>query len=313
MLDISGALAGSGHAWEHRAHLPAAGVDAGFEHTPVPLGALHGRELVARLERENATRRYGSHFASHRGDAAALDHLIEATALRHRIVSRRTSLVAIAEEPSVDPRAPRRRTRLVVEVPAGVSAEGVGLERGGELFLSIDMDIEVQRKNVVSSLQGEVLSRQFRNGLRQSLAKGSAGQRRKLRAPMELEVAGACWFAPDILVIELVLPFEGFVGHGGPIELTHELRDGRVVKLDYEVVPGMSTEPESGKAGRIVKLALRLLPEASSFGAGAFVGEWIYLVQGPEGGPIKVPVRIRLDVPEPGESGALRPDAGPGR
>ncbi len=32
---------------------------------------------------------------------------IEAVAMRHPIASRRTSLVAVSEEPSVDPRAPR--------------------------------------------------------------------------------------------------------------------------------------------------------------------------------------------------------------
>jgi hypothetical protein len=37
--------------------------------------------------------------------------------------------VAIAEEPSVDPKAARRRERLALEVPAGMSAEGLGLER----------------------------------------------------------------------------------------------------------------------------------------------------------------------------------------
>jgi hypothetical protein len=52
---------------------------------------------------------------------------IEALGLRHRIASRRTSLVAISEEPAVDPKQPRRRRRLPVELPAGVSAEGVGL------------------------------------------------------------------------------------------------------------------------------------------------------------------------------------------
>ena len=46
---------------------------------------------------------------------------------RHRIASRMTSLVAIAEEPSVDPTLARRRQRIPVELPAGVSAEGTGL------------------------------------------------------------------------------------------------------------------------------------------------------------------------------------------
>jgi hypothetical protein len=52
---------------------------------------------------------------------------IESLGLRHRIVTRRTSLVAISEDPTVDPKDPRRRERLAVELPHGVSAEGVGL------------------------------------------------------------------------------------------------------------------------------------------------------------------------------------------
>ena len=39
----------------------------------------------------------------------------------------RTSLIAISEEPTVDPKQPRRVERLAVEVPYGVSAEGAGL------------------------------------------------------------------------------------------------------------------------------------------------------------------------------------------
>jgi hypothetical protein len=60
------------------------------------------------------------------GSRAMLER-IEAVALRHRIVSRRTSLVAVSVDPTVDPRDPRRRQRLAVELPAEVSAEGVGL------------------------------------------------------------------------------------------------------------------------------------------------------------------------------------------
>jgi hypothetical protein len=91
--------------------------------TPLPLGALHGREVVGELELSGTDSRWLK--------LEPLDHLIETVAMRHRIVSRRTSLVAIVEEPSVDPRAPRRRERLAVELPAGVSAEGVGLVGAG--------------------------------------------------------------------------------------------------------------------------------------------------------------------------------------
>jgi hypothetical protein len=53
---------------------------------------------------------------------------IESLGLRHRIVTRRTSLVAVSEDRTVDPQDPRRRERLAVELPYGVSAAGVGLE-----------------------------------------------------------------------------------------------------------------------------------------------------------------------------------------
>jgi hypothetical protein len=72
---------------------------------------------------------------SQRHDVNAIEDSIEMLGLRHRITTRRTSLVAISEEPSVDPTAPRRRRRLEVELPAGVSAEGVGLQ--GAMYASV--------------------------------------------------------------------------------------------------------------------------------------------------------------------------------
>ena len=45
--------------------------------------------------------------------------------------------MAIAEEPAVDPTATRRREKLPVELPAGVSAEGVGLMGTGEFLLML--------------------------------------------------------------------------------------------------------------------------------------------------------------------------------
>jgi Ca-activated chloride channel family protein len=85
--------------------------------TPLPIGALFGREAIADVE----ARLGAFHPRENAGD------IIERLGMRHRIVSRRTSMVAVAEEPSVDPLAPRRREKLAVELPAGVSAGGVGL------------------------------------------------------------------------------------------------------------------------------------------------------------------------------------------
>jgi hypothetical protein len=73
------------------------------------------------------------------GLVGSIDEEVEALGMRHRIVSRRTSLVAIAEEPSIDPSAPRRRQRLAVEMPYGVSAEGVGVGFEGIGFMATVM------------------------------------------------------------------------------------------------------------------------------------------------------------------------------
>ena len=126
-FELTGSLAGADVPWRHAVEVPPAATPNGLALTTLPLGALYGRERVARLELDRAGTGYRHHVSDHQERISAFDAAIERTAMRHRIVSRRTSLVAIAEEPSVDPRAPRRRQRLAVEVPAGVSAEAVGL------------------------------------------------------------------------------------------------------------------------------------------------------------------------------------------
>lgn len=94
-------------------------IPSALNQTVLPLGALYGREAIEDLELQ---------LAAVKGrEAAAFEARIEALGLRHGIASRKTSLIAISEDPTVDPKDPRRRERLAVEVPAEVSAEGVGL------------------------------------------------------------------------------------------------------------------------------------------------------------------------------------------
>jgi hypothetical protein len=81
----------------------------------LPLGAFFGREQAIDLEAEGV-----------RGER------MRDVGLRHRIVTHETSLVAISEDVTVDPRDPRRVEKLAVELPAGVSAEGVGIAPGWE-------------------------------------------------------------------------------------------------------------------------------------------------------------------------------------
>jgi hypothetical protein len=115
-LELSGQMQGTSTSWTWSATMPA-GDESARPLSPLPLGALYGRERLADLEL--------SRSLAHEADR--LDAEIEACGMRHRIVSSRTSLVAISEDVTVDPNAPRRRERLAVEVPDGVSVEGSGL------------------------------------------------------------------------------------------------------------------------------------------------------------------------------------------
>ncbi|MBZ5497402.1 MAG: VWA domain-containing protein [Acidobacteriia bacterium] len=126
-LEIQGRLMDHSGSWTRRVEIPgvkeaeltADMIPSALNQTVLPLGALYGREAIEDLELQ---------LAAVKGrEAAAFEARIEALGLRHGIASRKTSLIAISEDPTVDPKDPRRRERLAVEVPAEVSAEGVGL------------------------------------------------------------------------------------------------------------------------------------------------------------------------------------------
>ncbi|HYM80824.1 MAG TPA: VIT domain-containing protein [Candidatus Limnocylindria bacterium] len=145
-IEAEGSLAGSPERWVWRIHVPPAAnvgnghgeADSGaagppssaFSRTMMPIGALYAREAVADLELE---------LAAGTAPKASIDEAVEALGLRHRIATRRTSLVAIAEMPSVDPREPRRRERLPLEMPAGVSPEGAGLMLASGAFPAAEL------------------------------------------------------------------------------------------------------------------------------------------------------------------------------
>jgi Ca-activated chloride channel family protein len=122
-LEVQARLASQSAPWTARIEVEPA---AGTEGLP-PLGALYGRERVRDCEMRGCA-------AADQEDRAPE---IEALGLRHRIVTPHTSLVAVSEDPTVDPADPRRRERLAVELPYGVSAEGVGLGRGGREVASM--------------------------------------------------------------------------------------------------------------------------------------------------------------------------------
>ncbi|MGI9336504.1 MAG: VIT domain-containing protein, partial [Gammaproteobacteria bacterium] len=130
-LTIEGALTGQCARWSSVLHVPGAGGEMSTDttaldgetsvrRTNLPLGAMYGREAADDVEARRA-------IAEDDYEIEQLDIELERLGLKHRIVTRRTSMVAVAEHATVDPRAPRRQIRLALEVPAEVSAAAAGL------------------------------------------------------------------------------------------------------------------------------------------------------------------------------------------
>jgi hypothetical protein len=99
--------------WKVRLDVPATHPGEGSAAIP----ALWAREAIEDLELNLACD----------GNREQIDARIEVIALEFSIASRLTSWVAIAEEPSVDPREPVRLERIPQSLPYGMSAEGLGL------------------------------------------------------------------------------------------------------------------------------------------------------------------------------------------
>ncbi len=99
--------------WEQQLNVPALAPGSGH----AAVAALYARERVEDLEAQAA--------AGLRVDAA-----IERLGLDFQIGTRRTSWVAVSEEPTVDPGEPTRRERIPQELAHGISAEGAGLRAG---------------------------------------------------------------------------------------------------------------------------------------------------------------------------------------
>jgi hypothetical protein len=202
-IEVQGRQAGSSDVWIWRVTVPASEPNtASTSVTALPLGALHGRELIADLELEHAAD--GKH-------STKLESRIEATALRHRIVSRMTSLVAIADQPSVDPGQPSRRERIPLEVPAFVSAEACGLTIG---TLEARYSLRHQPRMAATALGPRTLIAQRGKGAAPSAAvrPGASGFGSPFPGQdFEISAARVLRSNGDQLVIEFEAPFDGFV------------------------------------------------------------------------------------------------------
>jgi Ca-activated chloride channel family protein len=287
-LELTGRLAGAPGPWSSSVEVPALGANAALRATPLPIGALHGREAIADLELEL--------FAGRDVESKVIEQRIEQRGMRHRIVSRCTSLVAFAEEPSVDPKQPRRRERLAVDLPAGISAEGAGLMGSGGVAYSCASDAMICP--AMSFARPGRRSRGFAvSGL-------IAESRAEVSGPQVVRIKTVTVVHEEdgTLVLELGAPFNGFW-----------LPDVRVVVLSGDEVIGVATivtEESSARGphrkGMLLRLALRLEPEEKWRVGGAIELRWESQQARSGGEAMVVELRARFTLP-PAAKGPTKP------
>ncbi len=244
-LEVRGDLAGSAQAWVQHIDVPAAGAAGALPASPLPLGALYGRSVAGELEIRRAGELELRRAGAYHGDTAALDLRIEALGMRHRIATSRTSMVAIEDTPSVDPRQPSRRVKLAVELPAGVSAEGVGLAGalgGSDQVFRCAADLEE-----FSAMESGVCYRRAERPSRTDSARS--------REIMRMDVSDVRWLGPNLLVVEFETPHDDFMLPEGELEI--RVGGGRRV-VKGTVVPAESSPRGPYDEGLVVRLAIRV-------------------------------------------------------
>jgi Ca-activated chloride channel family protein len=253
-IEVSARLAGSKDAWVWRTEVNPAASAGAVAATLLPIGALYGRESITDLEA----------CPMGAGNPATLEARIEALGMRHRITSRATSLVAIAEEPSVDPLAPRRREKLAVELPAGVSVAGVGLDMAmGSMTLG----------RSAFRLSDTAVLGQFKaayDPLARSVEPVFAAREETLAGTSRVLVAEAIEAHDDELTLEVEAPEDGFLLPAGELEVA--FRDGR--RVTAVVVSEKSTPAGPHPGGTRLRLTIRLTGGASWPAMGIAMIEW---------------------------------------
>ena len=261
-LRIQGKQAGTPAAWQHQVEIQAAGESArtavqgpgNAGVTTLPLGALFGREAIEDIELELAAVRHG------RGKEEAEDR-IETLGLRHGIASRKTSLVAISEDPTVDPKDPRRRERLAVEVPAEVSAEGAGLMPSMMMsaaapaqmaFHEICFDRDAEESAVIRRIGAGSLLARLAEPL-EWLKRGA-----KEAAPRNVLISGARVLRLDgpVLIFEFEVPETGFLLPADGMQVHVRFENGS--HCSAEVLGGESSTPGPHREGLTVRLGIKL-------------------------------------------------------
>lgn len=246
---VRGTVQGAAEAWSRTIQVPASEAPR----TDLPIGALFGREAIEDEEMKLA--------AAGEGSRGILER-IERLGLRHRITSRCTTLVAVADEPSVDPRQPRRRQRLAVEMPAGLNPEAVGYGAMAQVqFLSAAQssvfDLCAPPPDACYGM-AEAPPSSLR-GLRseETVIRHAAIPRRphrEKRPPSEI-FARCLRTEGDLLVIEFESPSDGFELPGHVLAMRAITEDGSELELAIDVE--LSTREGPHRRGLTLRLALR--------------------------------------------------------
>jgi hypothetical protein len=197
-----------------------------------------------------------------------LEKKIESLGLRHGIASRMTSLIAISEDPTVDPKDPRRRERLAVELPAEVSAEGVGLATLSRMApMPMMARMSLGRARSVFERVSECLSphaprdedKSFESDRLESPEdEGSYFMELQRPSPPSAEAVEArvLWSDGSTLILEFEVPRPGFMlpGDGAAVQVRFE--DGAVCECHVRASQGSPEGPH--EQGLTVRLALSL-------------------------------------------------------
>ncbi len=116
------------------------------------IAKLFARECVEDLE----TRAAGG------GNRAQLDSQVEQLGLNFQISTRLTSWVAVSQNQTVDPTAPRRHEKVPQNLPYGMSAEGVGLRQSAAMPAVTGAPMRMMKRAAPPAAAGAVSSASYR-------------------------------------------------------------------------------------------------------------------------------------------------------
>jgi len=198
---------------------------------------LYGREVVEDLEVAAVT-------------GENMDEEIEDIGLDFQIATRRTSWVAIAEEPSVDPTEPTRRERIPQELPHGTSVEGFGLRgdmRDVSAFGTVCYDCaDGLMDHAVQAIETEYSSMHIAP---RHLVHGAVRSKDRSKFPLRGRVTLA---DDDHIVVEFEL--DGLITWERPSEVILEMSDGS--EHTVRVNEKLTTRAGRSKVTRLIRLVL---------------------------------------------------------